>query len=91
MNAQTARDLNAAACLVYMFREGLITRIPGDAIRKVTQATVAQIESAVERVEAENHDCATTPKKIQAYIASSAIPGVKDYAAVLLQRMKPSG
>lgn len=78
MTSETALKINSAACRVYMFREGLIRRLEVEDMERVKQCSVAQIQSAVERVEAINRD---SRSKIVCVLAADVIPGVKAFAS----------
>lgn len=80
MRLEVAQQINAAACNVCLFGDGIITRLAKSDVALVHRASVAQIESATEVIEAENQ-AGRKKGVIVSVLAPTAIPRVKSIAA----------
>jgi hypothetical protein len=77
MTSELAHKINSSACAVWLFREGLVARVSHGNLRTVRDCSTAQIETAIEHIEAENRD---SRRLIRCTLSLATIPGVKTYA-----------
>jgi hypothetical protein len=77
MDSKLANKINSAACAVWFFREGIARKVSHEDVRTVQESSSAQIETAIEYIEAENRYSKHT---IKCSLATGTIPGVKAYA-----------
>lgn len=74
--------INQAACAIWFFQNGITERIGLDVLAVVTNATVAQIRTASEIVEAINDDAMKVdgPKRLHFTLNPSAAAKLREYA-----------
>jgi hypothetical protein len=54
MNTEHARKINNAACACWFFQQGITDKLPLEHVATIQGATVGQIQTASEVIEAEN-------------------------------------
>lgn len=87
MTPETALRINAAACQVYFYRHGFVSELAIADALLIKEVTAAQIETAIEIVQAVNRD---GPRDKEGYrlirgtLADDEIPRVKEFVATLI-------
>lgn len=86
MTDATARHLNTAACHVWFFQNGLVGALAVEHVRTIHQATVAQLQTAADVVDALNLTIARDAKaqghayRLECILDPGAAPRLKAYA-----------
>ena len=89
MTDATARRLNSAACWVWFYQQGLRESLDLDHLRTVQQATVAQLQTAADIVDALNLTssaaarASNTPYGMECILSPDAAAKLKAYADAL--------
>jgi hypothetical protein len=82
MTIEKAESINSSASRVYMWREGIINKHPYDAICVIKSVSIAQIQTAIEVMEAINRDALSPSgaRSIVCTLAPCKISEVKEFA-----------
>jgi hypothetical protein len=85
MNLEHARKINSAACFMWMFQQGFSERLDRDHIATIQNATVGQIQTASEVIEAENAEMPAINgvRHLSTMLAPEAAAKLKAYAMTL--------
>jgi hypothetical protein len=86
MTTDTARTINQAACACWFFQSGITDRMKIENVKILHDATVAQIQTAADVIEAEN--AAATPQnggltRLSFVLSPDAAKAVKAFAMTL--------
>jgi hypothetical protein len=82
MNLEHARKINTAACFVWMFQQGIRAELHKDHIATIQNATVGQIQTASDTIEAENAEAPSIDGK--RHFSTIPTQGVCDDAAEIM-------
>ncbi|MDD2765777.1 MAG: hypothetical protein PHE83_17580 [Opitutaceae bacterium] len=82
MTTETARKINAAACSAWLFQQGVLGRIGKGDVRLLQSLSVAQIQTAIDIIEAVNRDAPSIRgvRTFSAHVDCQSVDQLKRYA-----------